>query len=198
MLNFLGKRCQNAILVYPFCLFLSAQAQYTNNYNWEFFGQLTEEAHRTFLDSQFVEYHLDSLDQSFPLEQGRIYLDTASRWQILFQTARSWTSVVGGETSSEVFPPEEVKIVEAYEKAAIYSGSDLLLGLNIDSFFISKDHNSIPLTVFEREHPFNRVWVPIDYGKFLQLRYVHSYPHGNQTSFYREYNFYFQKVERNR
>lgn len=49
--------------------------------------------------------------------------------------------------------------------------------------------------IFERDDPFNRVWMPIFSDDYLILRRVHSYPYGSQTSFYNEHILYFKRME---
>ncbi len=48
--------------------------------------------------------------------------------------------------------------------------------------------------IFEREDPLNRAWSLIAMSdENLIIRYVHSYPNGNQTSWYTERVYYFKR-----
>ena len=50
--------------------------------------------------------------------------------------------------------------------------------------------------VMAREDYYNRRWTPVSSSPhYLVLRYVHSYPNGNMTSWYNEARYYFERVD---
>lgn len=110
---------------------------------------------------------------------------------------------------SSYFPQTNIShksIKFIYDSSKVYYGKELFLGLEIDSMFLNNapkpwlkmwKHETDSLKCFpqvrERNDPLNRIWMPIICGDYLILRFVHSYPDGNETSFYRESVLLFKK-----
>ncbi len=117
-----------------------------------------------------------------------------------------WTRNVqykfGSRCLSAVKAPKK-NAKHAYDNSKEYSGIELFKGLGIDSAFLKvrssdliHDYESLKNfpVIYERSDSLNRVWVPIISDDYLILRYVHSYPNGNMTSFYNETMLYFKRI----
>lgn len=102
-------------------------------------------------------------------------------------------------------PQKKIKVI--YDSSKVYYGKELFLGLEIDSMFLNNapkpllkimwNHDTDSLKdfpqIYERNDPLNGIWTPIICGDYMILRLVHSYPDGNDTSFYNERLLYFKK-----
>lgn len=108
--------------------------------------------------------------------------DPESRWRLESEYQYSWEEIVGQQAESEAhcFSLEP----------AIFSYAELATGLDI-----GPSPGSGNLFLLDRNHPGNRSWFAEHSGTNLVLRYVHNYPDGNMTSFYREIRLYFTRVE---
>lgn len=129
---------------------------------------------------QNIEKQLNSEDA--------ITINQSTKWKLVCYAVNGWSQIVGQPKSTV-----NDKYVSS-TKDEVVTTENLFKIFNLkynDSIFLK----NIPL-VFEREDFFNRKTTPIIINnKYLVLRYVHSYPNGNQTSWYREMNYYFTKVE---
>ena len=184
------------------------------SFNWDYYHQLHEEANRVYPNSKCTIFDLDSLNNTiFDNAKAFLKMDTTSNWKLLFEYTIGWTYMAGSPTSlinliPDSLPAPKKNVKYAYTESKKYSGRELFNGLEIDSFFLSKDSMLYFSTLYnietdslynfpairDRDHPFNRVWTPILSGEYLLLRYVHSYPDGNLTSSYNEIVLYFKRV----
>jgi hypothetical protein len=71
-----------------------------------------------------------------------------------------------------------------------------LSGLKIFKIFGVKKHIDYYPEIYARDSRFNGQWTAISLNKeYLIIRYVSSYPDGNQTSWYHEETYYFKRRE---
>lgn len=128
---------------------------------------------------QNIEKQLNSEDA--------ITINQSTKWKLFCYTVNGWSQIVGRpkSTTNDKYVSNTKELVTTENLLKIFN-----LKYN-DSMFLK----NFPL-VFEREDFYNRKTTPIIIkNKYLILRYVHSYPNGNQTSWYNEMNYYFAKVE---
>lgn len=136
---------------------------------------------------KIVTSQIQNIEKQFNSNDS-ITINQLTKWKLICYTVNGWYQIVGQPKSIT-----NDKYVSNNKEAVVGTTENLLKIFNLkynDSIFLKK----IPL-VFEREDFFNRKTTPIIINnKYLVLRYVHSYPNGNQTSWYREMNYYFTKV----
>ena len=118
-------------------------------------------------------------------EKDSITINKSTKWKLICYSVKGWREIVGQPKT--VVNDKYVSI-----NKEVLTTEKLLQIFNLkynDSIFIK----NVPL-VYEREDFFNRKTTPIIINnQYLLLRYVHSYPNGNQTSWYTETNYYFKK-----
>ena len=114
-----------------------------------------------------------------------ITINKSTNWKLISYTVNGWREIVGQPktTVNNKYVSNTNEVVTTENLLKIFS-------LNYsDSIFLK----SVPL-IYERDHFFNRKTTPIIINnQYLILRYVHSYPNGNQTSWFSETNYYFKK-----
>ncbi len=114
-----------------------------------------------------------------------ITINKSTNWKLICYSVNGWREIVGQ-------PKTTVNNKYVSNNNEVVTTENLLKIFNLnynDSIFLK----NIPL-IYEREHLFNRKTTPIVINnQYLVLRYVHSYPNGNQTSWYTETNYYFKK-----
>lgn len=159
----------------------------------------------------------------FNERNAQLCMDTSSYWKVMFEMSSysessvrephfiNLSEIINVKTLSDtaeiivkktVIPQKNIKLF--YDSSKVYYAKDLFLGLDMDSMFLNKNLNlhiwkhatdslkNFPV-IRERNDPLNREWVPIITDDYMILRIVHSYPDGNETSFYRENVIYFKK-----
>jgi hypothetical protein len=184
--------------------------QLKTSFNLEYYNHLSEEANRKYPDSACNIIIRDSLNMKiFNSGKARIKMDTLSKWKLLFEYSTEEQFVGQELLIDSVSSKPPVKFFCAYDKSKEYSGKELFEGLEMDTTFLKDfvstflfrtymhDYDSLKNfpNIFERDDPFNRVWMPIFSDDYLILRRVHSYPDGSQTSFYNEHILYFKRME---
>lgn len=176
-------------------------AQPVSSGSYDYAEELDKEFQRFGKDSAVRSINLDSFDQLFFQNQDAFYgVDPNTRWMPLFEYGFYWEHVVGQDPmkSSQVsFPESPIYIKQImHGSRMVYSAENLLEGLEIGiEYFIPRTPylSAFPL-VLDRNDPKNRQWVVIASEDYLVLRYVHSYPNGNQTSFYWEKRYCFKRA----
>lgn len=149
--------------------------------------------------TQYEKVNLDSIDQLiFKPGKARETIDRKSDWSFQFGYANYWEEVVGGPTTGES-PFPLLKTGRKYGPQPILSGQaiidscgDYLAPL---SGVKSTYEAEWPYFTIARDDPRNRRWIPVQVDDWLVMRYVHSYPNGNMTSFYLELRLYFKRVD---
>jgi len=178
---------------------------------WEYYNKLAEEANKEDPNSSYRIIDIDSLNNMiFKHGKAQMRIDTLSNWKILFEYSYGWMHIAGQEMFNTNLIPDSLLAIKtpkknikyAYDNSKEYSGAALYKGLEIESAFLNIRSSDIfhhydslkkfPV-IYERNDPLNRVWAPIISGNYLMLRYVHSYPNGNVTSFYNETILYFKR-----
>ncbi len=84
-----------------------------------------------------------------------------------------------------------------YKNNEAYSGAEIFKKFKISDTLSKKGFplKTIP-SVFERDDTFNTTWTPVyNTRDYLIMRYVHSYPYGNYTSWYYETVYYFKRAD---
>lgn len=180
-----------------------SQAQKVTEGPYEFSQALYDEFHDFRKDSSSRQINLDSFDQVFfQSNSSFLGIEQISRWMPHFCYRYSWEHVQGqfSETDSGVFHGLSDTITHVKQfihgSRMVYSAESLLEGLEIDVQYWNPQKpylSDFPL-IMERDDPLNHTWIPIISGEYLVLRFVHSYPNGNLTSFYRETRFYFKRA----
>jgi hypothetical protein len=192
---------------------------------WEFYRQLETEATKPCGNSCDSLDRLAFEQRFFKSDTARIAIDTAAHYQLLFHYEYGWTDVLGNQDYyHDIFVASEpikltdpkkkenksaaeiktITFIEAPKKdqrhfpknGKIYSGSELFQKLKIkNSLLNSTDPIQSYPVVYERDDTLNCEWLPVSSCDYLVLRYAHSYPNGNVTSFYNESILYFRKME---
>ncbi|WP_395054109.1 hypothetical protein [Flavobacterium sp.] len=112
-------------------------------------------------------------------------INQSTKWKLICYKINGWNEIVGQQKT-------QVNRIFVSNNKDNLTTEDVLKIFDIkynDSIFLK----NVPL-VYEREDFFNRKTTPIVINnQYLLLRYVHSYPNGNQTSWYTETNYYFKK-----
>lgn len=111
----------------------------------------------------------------------------STKWKLLCYSENGWTEIVGQKRSDIDFKFVSKNTTD-YTTAEIFEIFNLTYN---DSLIL----NYAP-QVFTRENPYNRKTTPIATNdNYLAFRYVHSYPNGNQTSWYHERIYYFKREQ---
>ena len=123
------------------------------------------------------------LDNKTKPDNTKITFDLKSDWTLQFQHGFDWTELhphQGKTINSYAIAKDEIRI----------KGDEIFAIFEIDSEKFPL--NIIPL-VKARGCLYNGEWTATIINDCLIIRYVHSYPDGNQTSWYREKSYYFKK-----
>lgn len=177
-----------------------------------YYEELSIEANKVFPNSAYKTFNLDSLNKAlFASGKAHVKIDTSARWKLLFEYSDSWKYIAGQTPTIQLIPEGKPVVPKlnyrtAYDSCKVYTGLELFNGLEIDTAFLNivpnvwlKEWNHATDSIkgfhhiHKRNDPLNRVCVPIMTDDYLLLRYVHSYPDGNMTSFYKEVIFYFKR-----
>ncbi|MDB5283452.1 MAG: hypothetical protein JWO06_2527 [Bacteroidota bacterium] len=124
-----------------------------------------------------------------------IIIDTMTQWRLLGSWIHGWEERIPGN-----FRWEEDYNMASKSPAPVFRINELLSLFRLDADYLRR----IPATkkpgpALERNDPFNHIWsFTVIEDKYLIQRYVHSYPNGNQTSWYHETDYYFKKVTASR
>jgi hypothetical protein len=187
------------LLCFAFFLVNLAHAQ-NDNESFLKFQELYHEANHTMGDSSCQLVHLDSLHQIiFSTNKAELRIDSSSKWQLLFGYRDGWEQIVHHEARPR-FPNDSLgrrKLRYICDDLKVYSSQQLIETLSIHrNFLVAQTHEikHFPI-IFGRNDPLNTVFTPILSGDYLLIRYVHSYPHGNMTSFYSESMLYFRRQQ---
>lgn len=119
----------------------------------------------------------------------------------VIDTTFSSNPIVPLELQSSFYPPYGgplIKQIFICENNEAFTGTELYRSLQLNSSYIDPMYtdslHGFPY-IFERADPLNGKFIPFMSGKdLLILRYVHSYPHGNMTSWYHEQLYYFVRA----
>lgn len=129
---------------------------------------------------------IDSLHKFFNSNAKPSFYKPLDTWQLVGYRNSGW---------HENFPGKRNNIdanFVANRNAMLKSGKDILKAFQLSD-------TNFPLQiipgVYERGAPYNGYWTAIlPANDYLLIRYVHSYPNGNQSSWYHESVYYFRKV----
>mgnify|MGYP000318106275 CR=1 FL=1 len=176
-----------------------------------FMDSLRIESEKIYPNSKIDTFDLDHFNQDFFISSKvQMNIRSSGQYQIMFIHETGWTHTYGSDdpwTYKQAQQESQIlnltdstsiskTLVLRCEEAKIYSGQELIYGLG---FLVPKNDNypvvhSFPV-VYERNDPLNRRWTFFENDTHMVLRYVHSYPHGNQTSFYHEIVIYFKRLD---
>jgi hypothetical protein len=112
-----------------------------------------------------------------------------SKWELLYLHETGW---------QESMPNDRHAINSLY----IGKPNNIVTGKDLKDFFILIDRKEILLNQFPSEvlieprgAPLNGKWTIIFLkNNHITLQYIHSYPNGNQSSWFRKTNYYFKKI----
>jgi len=172
------------------------QAQSDELTPWEFYELLSEEANAELMHYPYELVNLNSLNKEILNANAYIGIDETAQWNLLFENVTYWESIIGGPQPS----PKNVKpkkFAKKFDRRPVrYLSTELIEGLQIDlsSLTITELPKDGFLEITARDHPYNTKWIPIQSDDYLIIRHVHSYPHGNMTSFYGEIVLYFERA----
>ena len=111
------------------------------------------------------------------------------KWTIAFFQNKGWDERLPNKKTSYNEIQVNNKCTKTWTTEEIYKAFNFRTK-DKDKYLL----NYFPL-VFGRGGPFNGAWTAIlPNAQYLVLRMVHSYPNGNQTSWYHERMYYFKKV----
>ncbi|MEL6591530.1 MAG: hypothetical protein AAFQ68_15680 [Bacteroidota bacterium] len=184
------------------CLISSFElnGQTTTTQAWEFYQAILEQSQQA-NTSSCETIPLAILDKRiFKADSTDSCLPSGQQWQFLFEYAYSWEEVLGREPlrtsqrSHKAYSPVPYQCEN--ESAVSYTSEELIesFGLCSISSELAILHIEGPEGMLARNHPRNRIWVATVSGEHLILQYIHRYPNGNMTSFYRESRLYFQRI----
>lgn len=177
-----------------------------------FLDSLRMESERIYPNSKIDTIDLDLFNQGFfTSSEVKMKIRLTGQYQIMFIHETGWSHTYGMEgpwtykqaqkesqilhlIDSNSISTAKTQILHCHA-AKSYSGQELSNGLG---FLVRKtDYQTIHSfpDVYERDDPLNRRWTFFENDTHLVLRYVHSYPHGNQTSFYNEIVIYFKRLD---
>lgn len=126
---------------------------------------------------------LSNIESKSKVNSTKVAFDLNTKWTLKYLRGYDWT---------EAFPNRS-NTVDNY---LISKEEILMTGDEIFAIF-KIDNEEFPLNflpqVYERGCLYNGEWTATLINDNLFIRYVHSYPNGNQTSWYREKIYYFQK-----
>jgi hypothetical protein len=119
---------------------------------------------------------------------------------IVIDTTVSSDPIVPLELRSPFYPPHGPLKKQLFicENKEPFTGAELYRSLLLNSSYLLA-MDTVALygfpEIYERADPLNGKFIPFMSGKdLLIIRYVHSYPHGNMTSWYHEQLYYFERV----
>ena len=157
-----------------------------------------------------IEKSIDSIERTFFGKNSQVFvdLDTSSNWRFLYAVSSGWDHVVGHETLS-------------YRGTYIGDSiQDLITGKELWTMFQAingiYDNDSLSVQPYPAQAITDTIglspqaieWWPRERfvsittttslnNKYLIVRWVHSYPHGNQTSWHHERRYYFKSLDGN-
>lgn len=149
---------------------------------------------------QQIKREINSMASTINQQEGNtVPFDFSKKWKLQYCYKRGYLENFPGQCQDTGRPLQLMrKGTSSYQvlqqKVAALSGARLfhLFGLSTAKFPI----NYYPL-IEARDSKYNGEWTAISPNqKHLLIRFVSSYPDGNQTSWYRETVYYFTKVDK--
>lgn len=113
----------------------------------------------------------------------KVAFDLKTEWNLLYKQDYNWTELYPNHSST-------VEIYSVTTSEIRMPGDEIFAIFNIDTKRMPL--NFLPF-VRARGCLYNGEWTATIINEFLIIRYVHSYPDGNQTSWYREKKYFFKK-----
>jgi len=160
---------------------------------YQFVDSLELEANKSIANWKNQMMDMKQMERAFFKQNAMLGIDSTAHYQILFSNHKEWSSMGGSHMNGMGFSWCTDSVV-TQETGKIYEGIEFVQRLFIDAAPKDSTLNWFP-SVFERSDPMNCKWFAFSNEQFMILRYVHSYPYGNQTSFYSETVFWFKKTE---
>jgi hypothetical protein len=114
----------------------------------------------------------------------------SDRWKLIYFEKEGGEDAGGRKTQTHI-------TCINHKNNETYSGAEIFKKFKISDTLSKKGFplKTIPL-VFERDDAFNMKWTPVYTTRdYLIMRYVHSYPYGNYTSWYYETIYYFKRAD---
>jgi hypothetical protein len=181
------------------------------SYGQSFLDSLRIEASVIHSKSKLDTVILDSFNNAFFASKNvKMEIDPKKNYQIMFIYEEAWAHTYGMKGAwnykqvqaektiqklTDTIPPAPLKKVYSPSNKS-YSGKMLTEKLGLPHRITPPSETWLHFpAVYERDDPYNRVWTYFTDNSYLILRYVHSYPNGNTTSFYHEIVIYFKRID---
>lgn len=136
---------------------------------------------------KIIEKEIQNIEKLINPNDTLIKINESTKWKLICYSENGWEEIVGR-------PRINFNYKYTYNSHNVLNTSDVfgVFNMKYDKEIIQKQY---PL-VINRDDIFNRKTIPILINnQYLTFRYVHSYPNGNQTSWYRVMTYYFKKIE---
>jgi hypothetical protein len=172
----------------------SLQAQTTQNNMWEFYEELSDAVEVQVSDNNYTLVNFEDWNTAFFKTDVTQSMHPKAKWKLMFEQYEYTEEVLGQPLPTRNHTKDKYGKLSINNRA-IYTSTELSENLLIDQTFFSNDLVSDYPRIYERENELNGEWVPYQSNNLLILRYVHSYPNGNITSFYKEILLYFERIE---
>jgi hypothetical protein len=166
------------------------------------------------LKAEFLATHnlkrIENSDSIKQIEQkitSIIHNDNRNKNKLLFNFLKGWKLVYSVQTGYHEYFPNLHKDTTSFFQfqrlgtTSYLTPGDTTIALSgfklFKTFGVKKRINYYP-EIYARDSRFNGQWTAISLNKdYLIIRYVSSYPDGNQTSWYHEETYYFRRSESN-
>ncbi len=172
----------------------SLQAQTPQKDMWEFYEELSAAVEVQFSDNDYTLVNFADWNNAFFKTDVTQSMNSRAKWKLMFEQYEYTEEVLGQPLPTKNHSKDKYGKL-SNNSQAIYTSKELLENLLIDQTLFSNDLVTGYPHIYERENELNGEWIPYQSNNLLVLRYVHSYPNGNMTSFYKEILLYFERIE---
>lgn len=155
----------------------------TNNERFLFENQLTQIHH-----SDSIAKHTQILKE-ISISSSIDSISTNSKWQLMYLHQTGWEEYLpsASRTINSLYIGKEKNVVSTQEILKVFEWNKQNKIL-LDKF-------PAEFSLQPRGAPLNGKWTIVFLkNDCITLQYVHSYPNGNQSSWYRRTNYYFKKI----
>lgn len=119
---------------------------------------------------------------------SKLSFSLSDRWRLVSFITEGWKDVAGRITETQV-------VCTNRRDHETFTGAEIFNAFGISDTLLKRGFplKAIP-DIFQRNDTYQTEWTPVyAIHDYLVMRYVHSYPYGNITSWYYETLYYFKK-----